>query len=159
MLAGSIMQITCEAAPLVVLGLKEAASSLAQRIFSLAPFPSMDEQRNNQKKLRDDDRDDSNNAPPVLLPRGRYSVFDDTAGWQIALGKSPSFELTPIEDVNTGSRCFQFHLCRGCAAKDLCRRISSYVSGFFPTYNVPSYGASSNIRFRCRINWRCRSSG
>src|SRR5271155_411026 len=115
MLGRPVMQITCDAAPLFVLGLKQAASRLTQRTFSLTPLPSMDEQRNNQEKLRQHDRNDPNNPPPVLLPRSWNPVFDDTAGWQIALGKTPFLELTPVKHVHAGSRRFQSYLRWGFA--------------------------------------------
>src|SRR5277367_966015 len=159
MLGRPVMQITCDAAPLFVLGLKQAASRLTQRSFSLTPFPSMDEQRNDQEKLCQHDRDAGHYAPPVLFPRSRYSVFDDTAGWQIALGKPPSLELSPVEHVNTGSRRFQSHLRRGFATENLYRGICGHFSGLRPTNNVAAYGARSNISFRIRINRRCRNSG
>src|SRR5271154_2440762 len=157
MLGRPVMQITCDAAPLFVLGLKQAASRLTQRSFSLTPFPSMDEQRNDQEKLCQHDRDAGHYAPPVLFPRSRYSVFDNTAGWEIALGKLPPLELSPVEHVNTGSRCFQDHLRRSFAAEDLYRCIGSDFSGLRPTYHVAANGARSNVSVRCRINRRCRS--
>src|SRR5271154_3278246 len=141
MLGGSVMQITCDAAPLLVLSLKQPASQLTCRSLSLTPFPSMDEQRNNQKKLRDDERDGPNNAPPVLFPCSGYPVFDNTARWQVFFGKPPSLELSPVEHVNTGSWRFQHHLCRRFAVQNLNRGIGGYFSGFRPTHNIATHGA------------------
>src|SRR5271170_1286346 len=119
----------------------------------------MDEQRNNQEKLRQHDRNAAHYPPPVLLPRSGYSVFDDTAGWQIAFGKAPSLELPPVEHVNIGSRRFRYHLRRSFAVQDLNRCIGGYFSGLRPTHNITAHRTSSNVGVRHRVNRRCRSGG
>src|SRR5271170_5597449 len=126
MLGRPVMQITCDATALFVLGLKQAASRLAQRPFRLPPFLSINQQRNNQEKLGDDYRDAANNSPPVLLPRSWHPVFDDAAEGEIAFRKPPFLELPPVEHVNIGSRRFQHHLRQWFAVPDLNRCIGGY---------------------------------
>src|SRR5690348_9129005 len=136
MLARSVMEITGDTAPFIILGFEQSPSHIKQRLLSISSPISLNEQTHNQKGLRDDEHSNADDAPAILLPCGRNSVFHNTASREITLRKSPSLQLPPVEHVDTGSRRFQHNVRWRFAAKNLCGRIRSQLTGSRPIHDM-----------------------